>query len=238
MSVTDSPLLMLHTGHTSDNCSTSPSIHLRPVGRSPPTIGPHRSLRRKFRRAMRTPPSYPHLLPQNSQNAHSACSRTLIRPHLYFVPCPRILIQLTATALLVLQTPNYLQMRILSLPRRRSASGTAKTVGTSSSPVLSNRSLKALALPPEILESGGAVTLWSSTRTKRNLLWWLVKMLGQCLIGSCFFSRRTNCRQRRLEKVVQLGTLGRRVITELSTSSSILASSVGTNTTHQERYGV
>lgn len=232
--------LMLHTGHTSDNCSTSPSIHLRPVGRSPPTTGPHRSLRRKFPRAMRTPPSYPHLLPQSSQNAHSACSRTLIRPHLYFVPCLRILIQLTTTALLLSQTPNYLQMRIPSLPQRRSASETAKTVGTSSSPVLSNRSLKALALPPEILESGGAVTLWSSTPTwtKRILLWWLVKMLGQCLIGSCFFSRRTNCQQRLLVKVVQLGTLSRRVITELSTSSSILASSVGTNTTHQERYGV
>ena len=187
---------------------------------------------------MRIPPSYPHLLPQSSQNAHYACSRTLILPPLYFVPCPPIPIQLTATALLLSPTTtNHFQMRIPSLPQRRSASETAKTLGTSSSPVLSTRSLKALALPPEILESGGAVTLWSIW-TKRNLLWWLVKMLGQCLIGFYFFSRRTNCRQRLLEKVVQLGTLGRRVITELSTSSSILASSVGTNTTHQERYGV
>ena len=189
---------------------------------------------------MRIPPSYPHLLPQSSLNAHSAYSRTLTLPRLYFVPCPPIPIQLTATALLLSPTTNRFRMRIPSLPPRRSASETAKIVGTSSSLVLLTRSLKALALPPEILESGGAVTLWSSTPiwTKRNLLWWLVKMLGQCLIGFCFFLRRTNCRQRLLEKVVHLGTLGRRVITELSTSSSILASSVGTNTTHQERYRV
>ena len=143
MSATDSPLLMLHTGHIFDNCSISPSTHLRPLGRLP--TRPHRSLRRNFLRATHTPPSFPHQLLQSSQNAHSVCSRMLIHPHLYFVPCPRILIQLTASR--PSPTPNHLQMQILSLHQRRSASGTAKIVGTSSSPILLNRSLKALALP-------------------------------------------------------------------------------------------
>jgi hypothetical protein len=147
ISATDSPLLMLHTGHTFDNCSISPSIHLRPVARLRPSTGPHRNLRRNFLRATRTPPSFPHQRPQSSQNAHSVCSRMLIHPRLYFVPCPRIPIQLTATAPLPSPTLNHLQMRIPSLHQRRSASGTAKIVGTSSSPILSNRSLKALALP-------------------------------------------------------------------------------------------
>ena len=116
ISATDSPLLILYAGHTFGNCSTSLSIHHRLVGRLRSSTRPHKNLRRKFRRAMRTPPSYPHQQPQSSQNAHSVYSRTLIRPHLYFVPCPHILTQPMATPLLLSPTQSFHWMRIPSLP--------------------------------------------------------------------------------------------------------------------------
>src|SRR6266404_7492747 len=152
MSVTDSPLLMLHTGHTFDNCFTSPSIHLRLVGRLCSNTRQHRNLLRKFRRAMRIPPSCPHQLLQSSPNAHSACLRTSIHLPRYFVPFQHILIQPMGTPLFLSPTLNCHPMRIPSLPWRPSVSETAKTVGTSSSPVLSNRSLKTLVLFLEVLE--------------------------------------------------------------------------------------